>query len=196
MNSNENLTINLDKWFSPARMSTYAHHPDPESLYLWNTRVTKAFLEDLQHVEVLLRNCVDAAVAPRYGPRWYTHPAIPFEKPAERAIKKQNAVPAHEESKPHRRGGLSLNSASISGPTCSPKPTPLLSGRWFVKIWSAHRHLPLAEASLMSLLPALTSSEVKLVWSTTCVTGAPIMSRLSKRTCRTKTITSIERSRL
>ena len=87
MNSNENLTINLDKWFSPARMSTYAHHPDPESLYLWNTRVTKAFLEDLQHVEVLLRNCVDAAVAPRYGPRWYTHPAIPFEKPAERAIK-------------------------------------------------------------------------------------------------------------
>lgn len=88
MNSNDNLTINLDKWFSPARMSTYGHHSDPEALYLWNTHVTKAFLEDLQHVEVLLRNCVDAAVAPRYGARWYTNPAIPFEKPAKRAIKK------------------------------------------------------------------------------------------------------------
>lgn len=105
MNSNENLTINLDKWFSPARMSTYAHHPDPESLYLWNTRVTKAFLEDLQHVEVLLRNCVDAAVAPRYGPRWYTHPAIPFEKPAERAIKKaeRRACTRREQAPPPGR---------------------------------------------------------------------------------------------
>lgn len=88
MDSNNNLTSDLDKWFSPARMSTYAHHPDPEALYFWNTHVTKAFLEDLQHVEVLLRNCVDTAVAPRYGARWYTNPAIPFVTPAKRAIRK------------------------------------------------------------------------------------------------------------
>lgn len=88
MDSNDKPMIDLDKWFSPARMSTYAHHPDPEALYLWNTHVTKAFLEDIQHVEVLLRNCVDAAVAPSYGARWYTNPAIPFDQPARKSIQK------------------------------------------------------------------------------------------------------------
>lgn len=81
-------TSDLDRWFSPARMSTYASHPNPEALYLWNTQVTKAFLEDIQHVEVLLRNRVDTTVAPRYGARWYIHPAIPFDQPARKSIRK------------------------------------------------------------------------------------------------------------
>lgn len=81
-------TSHLDRWFSPARMSTYASHPNPEALYLWNTQVTKAFLEDIQHVEVLLRNRVDTAVAPRYGARWYIHPDIPFDQPAQKSVRK------------------------------------------------------------------------------------------------------------
>lgn len=69
-------------------MKTYSFHPDPEALYLWNTRVTKAFLEDIQHVEVLLRNHVDTAVSPRYGQRWYTHPDIPFDGEAKKSVRK------------------------------------------------------------------------------------------------------------
>ncbi|MCF4006140.1 Abi family protein [Corynebacterium uropygiale] len=55
----------LDQWFSSARMSTYSFHPDPEALYVWNTRITKAFLEDIQHIEVLLRNRMDDALTSR-----------------------------------------------------------------------------------------------------------------------------------
>ncbi|KQB86988.1 Abi family protein [Corynebacterium lowii] len=69
-------------------MSTYAFHSNPEALYLWNTRITKAFLEDIQHVEVLLRNCVDVAVSQRYGERWYIHPEIPFDDGAKKSIRK------------------------------------------------------------------------------------------------------------
>ena len=76
----------LEAWFSSERMKTYSFHSDPDALYLWNTRVTKAFLEDIQHVEVLLRNCVDTAVSPRYGQRWYVHPAIPFGRQAKKSI--------------------------------------------------------------------------------------------------------------
>ncbi|MDN6460626.1 MAG: Abi family protein [Corynebacterium flavescens] len=78
----------LEAWFSPARRSTYNYHPDPEALYLWNTQITKAFLEDIQHVEVLLRNRVDVAVSPKYGARWYTNPRIPFDQQAKNSIKK------------------------------------------------------------------------------------------------------------
>lgn len=36
-------------------MKTYSFHSDPDALYLWNTRVTKSFLEDIQHVVVRMR---------------------------------------------------------------------------------------------------------------------------------------------
>lgn len=78
----------LEAWFSSERMKTYSFHSNPEALYLWNTHVTKAFLEDIQHVEVLLRNQVHSAVSPRYGQRWYAHPAIPFDWQAKKAVKK------------------------------------------------------------------------------------------------------------
>ena len=59
MSSKNNPVSDLEAWFSSERMKTYSFHSDPDALYLWNTRVTKSFLEDIQHVEVLLRNCVD-----------------------------------------------------------------------------------------------------------------------------------------
>ena len=88
MSSKNNPVSDLEAWFSSERMKTYSFHSDPDALYLWNTRVTKSFLEDIQHVEVLLRNCVDTAVSPRYGQRWYVHPAIPFDRQAKKSIQK------------------------------------------------------------------------------------------------------------
>lgn len=70
-------------------MKTYSFHSDPEALYLWNTHVTKAFLEDIQHIEVLLRNRVHAAISSRYGQRWYLHPGIPFDWQAKKSVKKE-----------------------------------------------------------------------------------------------------------
>ena len=88
MMSDSTGASNLETWFSSERMSAYSFHPDPEALYVWNTRVTKCFLEDIQHVEVLLRNCVDKAVSPRYGEHWYNNSAIPFTREAKRAVMK------------------------------------------------------------------------------------------------------------
>lgn len=45
-------------------------------------------MEDIQHVEVLLRNRVDSAVPPKYGQRWYVHPGIPFDHLAKKSIQK------------------------------------------------------------------------------------------------------------
>lgn len=69
-------------------MNTYNSHSDPEALYLWNTQVTKALLEDIQHTEVLLRNRVDTVLSSNYGPRWYIVPAIPFSSKARKSIGK------------------------------------------------------------------------------------------------------------
>lgn len=46
----------LSRWFSPARMNRYARAEEPAVLYAWDVRLQKAFLEDVEHVEVLLRN--------------------------------------------------------------------------------------------------------------------------------------------
>ena len=100
MSSKNNPVSDLEAWFSSERMKTYSFHSDPDAIYLWNTRVTKSFLEDIQHVEVLLRNCVDTAVSPRYGQRWYVHPAIPFDRQAKKSIQKAE-----------RRAGISAEEA-------------------------------------------------------------------------------------
>lgn len=79
----------MDVWFSADRMSTYRQSSHPEDLYVWNTRVSKALLEDIQHVEVLLRNFVHRSVSTRYGNYWFSEsPRIPFDAHAQRAIQK------------------------------------------------------------------------------------------------------------
>ncbi|OIR46034.1 hypothetical protein BJP07_02040 [Corynebacterium sp. NML130628] len=40
-------------------------------LYLWNAQLGKAFLEDIEHFEVLLRNWIDRHVARTWGQKWY-----------------------------------------------------------------------------------------------------------------------------
>lgn len=69
----------LQRWFSPARMGRYADAPDAAALYEWDMRLQKAFLEDIAHVEVLLRNFISERLAAdcerEEGERaWYDHP--------------------------------------------------------------------------------------------------------------------------
>lgn len=61
----------LEQWFSAPRMSTYGRYSEPEAFYIWNTRLSKAYLEDIQHVEVLLRNRIDNQLRGARGPRWF-----------------------------------------------------------------------------------------------------------------------------
>ena len=69
-------------------MSRYADHPAPEALYLWNTHLTKTYLADIEHVEVLLRNCIHNALTRRYGDRWFDDDRIPFNYAARKSIRK------------------------------------------------------------------------------------------------------------
>lgn len=65
-------TTLLEGWFLPERMKRYSASPDAEALYIWDTRLAKCFLEDLTHVEVLLRNFISCRLAVHAGTSmWY-----------------------------------------------------------------------------------------------------------------------------
>ena len=67
----------LQRWFSTERMSTYVCSAqmtdcDVIDLYVWNGRISKALLEDIAHVEVLLRNFMSKRLAKACGHEdWY-----------------------------------------------------------------------------------------------------------------------------
>ena len=61
----------LERWFSVPRMETFSHQKNPVDLYLWNAQLAKAFLEDIEHFEVLLRNWIDRHVTKAWGEKWY-----------------------------------------------------------------------------------------------------------------------------
>ena len=66
----------LIAWFSEPRMERYLVSGNPVDLYLWDTRLAKAYLEDIAHVEVLLRNFIadrlEVACEKAYGDKfWY-----------------------------------------------------------------------------------------------------------------------------
>lgn len=69
----------LKSWFSSARMERYAAASDPSALYVWDVCLQKAYLEDIEHVEVLLRNFIADRLAVdcerAVGDRaWFDHP--------------------------------------------------------------------------------------------------------------------------
>lgn len=69
----------LRAWFSAARMARYVSDPDPAALYVWNERLSKAYLEEISYVEVLMRNFIADRLAAdcerTEGDRfWYDHP--------------------------------------------------------------------------------------------------------------------------
>ena len=88
MNNPSPTLVPLSQWFSSARMSRYDGHPDPEALYLWNTHLTKTYLADIEHLEVLLRNCIHDALTGRYGQRWFDNGRIDFSNEAVKSIRK------------------------------------------------------------------------------------------------------------
>ncbi|MCQ4612468.1 Abi family protein [Corynebacterium sp. CCUG 51687] len=99
--SNSRLTpAPLAQWFSSARMSRYVDHPAPEALYLWNTHLTKTYLADIEHLEVLLRNCIHYALSRRYGDRWFDDTRIPFNDAAKKNIRKAKKRVGREDAPP------------------------------------------------------------------------------------------------
>ena len=69
----------LERWFSASRMQRYLGAVDPVALYAWDNRLSKAYLADVAHVEVLLRNFMSerlasASLAAFEDERWFEHP--------------------------------------------------------------------------------------------------------------------------
>lgn len=60
-------------------MNRFAFASSPEKLYIWNNRLSKALLEDIAHVEVLLRNWIDHSMNAEIGNEWMTN--VPFCNP-------------------------------------------------------------------------------------------------------------------
>ncbi|WP_152973558.1 ASCH domain-containing protein [Bifidobacterium aesculapii] len=65
MADNMQATVaDLRNWFSAERMHRYEESAlDPVALYVWNTRMSKAYLEDIAHAEVMLRNFIAERLA-------------------------------------------------------------------------------------------------------------------------------------
>lgn len=106
-------------------MSRYAGHPTPEALYLWNTRLTKTYLADIQHLEVLLRNCIHDALTGRYSERWFDNDLIPFNDAAKKNIRKAKK----------RAGGEGVPSGKIVAELSFDFWRFLLSSRYQASVW-------------------------------------------------------------
>lgn len=117
--------VPLSQWFSAARMSRYADHPTPEALYLWNTHLTKTYLADIEHLEVLLRNCIHDALTSRYGERWFDNGRIDFSNEAARSISKAR----------RRAGGRSASPGKVIAELSFDFWRFLLSRQYQASIW-------------------------------------------------------------
>lgn len=71
----------MNRWLSPERLATYLDAVDNDHdaalrLYQWNSKLAAAFVHDLGHLEVALRNAYDRIISTRY-PDW-TKPGHEF----------------------------------------------------------------------------------------------------------------------
>ncbi|WEV53057.1 hypothetical protein [Bifidobacterium sp. ESL0704] len=110
------MLTDLRRWFSAERMRRYEDAAlDPVALYVWNTRLSKAYLEDIAHVEVLLRNFISRRLTKACGqPNWYD--AVDyfgfdyeFQKAVAR-VKRRIGYDRHEVTANRIIAGLSLDS--------------------------------------------------------------------------------------
>ncbi|EFV93192.1 hypothetical protein ES5_02144 [Dietzia cinnamea P4] len=63
----------VDHWLSPGRFAPYLRKAGGDrgralALYEWNVRLSSAFLHDLSHLEIALRNAYDVALGPAVEP--------------------------------------------------------------------------------------------------------------------------------
>lgn len=102
----------LEQWFSAARMRRYGG-VDPVARYVWNTRISKAFLEDIGHVEVLLRNFIDSRLSTDAGVRmWWESDKYPrlgaFRRNVDKVVTRIREA-GHEPEPDQIVAGLSLD---------------------------------------------------------------------------------------
>ncbi len=102
----------LSRWFSTSRMLRYGD-ADPVGQYVWNARVSKAFLEDIGHVEVLLRNFIDSRLTQDAGTRlWWESDRYPrlgsFRRNVNKVVARIEAA-GHEPEPDQIVAGLSLD---------------------------------------------------------------------------------------
>ncbi len=64
MNSAQATAWITEARFAPYRSEAGGDHERAVALYAWNAQVSAAVFETLHHVEVLLRNTIDAQFAP------------------------------------------------------------------------------------------------------------------------------------
>lgn len=117
MSDESQATANdLRRWFSSERMRRYEESAvDPVALYVWNTRMSKAYLEDIAHVEVMLRNFIAARLSAACGcADWYEQIDFfgfdyEFRKAVDR-VKKRIHCAGHDVTPDRVIAGLSLDS--------------------------------------------------------------------------------------
>lgn len=96
----------LELWFSTPRMERYRQFEDPEAAYLWDVRLSKACLEDIAHVEVLLRNFMAARLKEdslrRFGdPFWFDRAEeYRLNDAAQRSVSKARSRIRHDGHEP------------------------------------------------------------------------------------------------
>jgi hypothetical protein len=81
MNSSQAAAWLTDARFAPYRSEAGGDHEHAVALYVWNAQVSAAVFETVHHVEVLLRNTIDAQFAPviaaaQPSETWLEDPAI------------------------------------------------------------------------------------------------------------------------
>ncbi|NEG78317.1 Abi family protein [Bifidobacterium avesanii] len=106
----------LRDWFSAERMRRYEESAlDPIALYVWNTRMSKAYFEDIAHVEVMLRNFISVRLASDCGREdWFDQADYfgfdyEFRKAVER-VKRRIRYAGHDITSDRVIAGLSLDS--------------------------------------------------------------------------------------
>ncbi|WP_223847850.1 ASCH domain-containing protein [Bifidobacterium reuteri] len=117
MTDNMQVTaVDLCSWFSAERMRRYEESAlDPVALYVWNTHMSKAYLEDIAHVEVMLRNFISTRLASDCGREdWFDqtdHFGFDYEfcKAVER-VKRRIRYAGHSITPDRVIAGLSLDS--------------------------------------------------------------------------------------
>jgi hypothetical protein len=92
----------VGKWITPPRFAPYlaevdGHHDAAVALYVWNARISAAAFETLHHVEVLLRNAVDAQFVPNdatasLSDTWLEDPALLNEDSRKRVRQTVNRI--------------------------------------------------------------------------------------------------------
>lgn len=102
----------LEQWFSASRMRRYGT-VYPVARYVWNTRISKAFLEDIGHVEVLLRNFIDSRLTRDAGIRtWWESDKYPrlgaFRRNVDKVVTRIREA-GHEPEPDQIVAGLSLD---------------------------------------------------------------------------------------